>query len=126
MYLVFLLSFTKDEYSVLNDFLIKWSVQIVRDRRWKEVTAVFNFPSTATNASFVLRKYYNSLLLHYEQIYYFKAQAWNPLSSGVPREHLLLIYIYPVKLFIFIIQPFFHRYITESFHDTLSCSKGRN
>lgn len=89
MYLVFLLSFTKDEYSVLNDFLIKWSVQIVRDRRWKEVTAVFNFPSTATNASFVLRKYYNSLLLHYEQIYYFKAQAWNPLSSGAPREHLL-------------------------------------
>ncbi|CAB4261470.1 unnamed protein product [Prunus armeniaca] len=55
--------------------------KIIRDRRWKEVTAVFNFPSTATNASFVLRKYYNSLLLHYEQIYYFKAQAWNPLSS---------------------------------------------
>lgn len=79
--------------SLANSVLIEWIVQIVKDRRWKEVTAVFNFPSTATNASFVLRKYYNSLLLHYEQIYYFKAQAWNPLSSGVPRERLRLIYI---------------------------------
>ncbi|XP_061992299.1 high mobility group B protein 15 [Rosa rugosa] len=61
--------------------------KIVRDRRWKEVTAIFNFPSTATNASFVLRKYYNSLLLHYEQIYYFKAQAWNPLSSDISQNH---------------------------------------
>lgn len=60
--------------------------KIVRDRRWKEVTAVFNFPSTATNASFVLRKYYNSLLLHYEQIYHFKAQAWNPLSSDISQN----------------------------------------
>lgn len=60
--------------------------KIVRDRRWKEVTAVFNFPSTATNASFVLRKYYNSLLLHYEQIYYFKALAWNPLSSDISQN----------------------------------------
>ncbi|KAL6191234.1 hypothetical protein ACLB2K_037625 [Fragaria x ananassa] len=60
--------------------------KIVKDRRWKEVTAVFNFPSTATNASFVLRKYYNSLLLHYEQIYYFKAQAWNPLSSDISQN----------------------------------------
>ncbi|CAM8898974.1 unnamed protein product [Rhodiola kirilowii] len=36
--------------------------------------AVFNFPSSATNASFVLRKYYISLLHHYEQLYYFKAR----------------------------------------------------
>ena len=50
--------------------------KIIKDRKWKEVTLVFNFPSTATNASFVLRKYYTSLLYHYEQIYYFKAQSW--------------------------------------------------
>ncbi|KAM6565418.1 hypothetical protein CsatA_024546 [Cannabis sativa] len=49
--------------------------KISNDRRWKEVTAVFNFPSTATNASFVLRKYYNSLLRNYEQIYYFNAKS---------------------------------------------------
>ncbi|XP_042489947.1 high mobility group B protein 15-like isoform X2 [Macadamia integrifolia] len=50
--------------------------QVIRDRRWKEVTAVFNFPATATNASFVLRKYYISLLHHFEQIYLFGAQDW--------------------------------------------------
>ncbi|KAJ4968019.1 hypothetical protein NE237_014720 [Protea cynaroides] len=63
--------------------------QIIRERRWKEVTAVFSFPATATNASFVLRKYYISLLHHYEQIYFFGAQGWTspppvPLQSPSP------------------------------------------
>ncbi|KAH9312998.1 hypothetical protein KI387_028033, partial [Taxus chinensis] len=49
--------------------------QVIRDRKWKEITSVFNFPSTATNASFVLRKYYISLLHHYEQVYFFGAQG---------------------------------------------------
>ncbi|KAM3708524.1 hypothetical protein ACJW31_02G103000 [Castanea mollissima] len=57
--------------------------KIIRERRWKEVTAVFNFPSTATNASFVLRKYYASLLHHYEQIYFFKAREWVRSSDSV-------------------------------------------
>ncbi|XP_038723572.1 high mobility group B protein 15-like [Tripterygium wilfordii] len=52
--------------------------KIIKEKRWKEVTATFNFPSTATNASFVLRKYYFSLLYHYEQIYFFKARSWTP------------------------------------------------
>ncbi|KAK8484627.1 hypothetical protein V6N13_093289 [Hibiscus sabdariffa] len=55
--------------------------KIIKERRWKEVTAIFNFPSTATNASFVLRKYYISLLHHYEQMYFFKARGWVPVSS---------------------------------------------
>ncbi|XP_027367348.1 high mobility group B protein 15-like isoform X2 [Abrus precatorius] len=57
--------------------------KIIRERKWKDVTSVFNFPSTATNASFVLRKYYASLLYHYEQIYYFKAREWNPAALDV-------------------------------------------
>jgi hypothetical protein len=61
-------------------------LQIIRERRWKEVTGVFNFPSTATNASFVLRKYYGSLLQHYEQLYYFKARSWSPASPGQCTE----------------------------------------
>ncbi|XP_068666862.1 high mobility group B protein 15-like [Aristolochia californica] len=52
--------------------------KIIKDRRWKDVTAVFSFPSTATNASFVLRKYYISLLHHYEQIYFFGTRGWIP------------------------------------------------
>ncbi|XP_002518095.2 high mobility group B protein 15 [Ricinus communis] len=59
--------------------------KIIRERRWKEVTAIFNFPSTATNASFVLRKYYGSLLHHYEQLYFFKARGWTP-GSSVPMQ----------------------------------------
>ncbi|KAJ8491929.1 hypothetical protein OPV22_013650 [Ensete ventricosum] len=53
-------------------------------RRWREVTAAFAFPSTATNASFVLRKYYMSLLRHYEQIYFFRSQGWN--SPAAPAK----------------------------------------
>ncbi|RWW45478.1 hypothetical protein BHE74_00048674 [Ensete ventricosum] len=52
-------------------------MQVIAERRWREVTAAFSFPSTATNASFVLRKYYLSLLQHYEQIYLFGSQGWN-------------------------------------------------
>ncbi|XP_068649268.1 high mobility group B protein 15-like [Aristolochia californica] len=52
--------------------------KIIKDRRWKDVTAVFSFPSTATNASFILRKYYISLLHHYEQIYFFGSRGWIP------------------------------------------------
>ncbi|KAF1878466.1 hypothetical protein Lal_00047135 [Lupinus albus] len=55
--------------------------KIIRDRKWKEVTAAFNFPSTATNASFVLRKYYTSLLFHYERMYYFKSPGWAPPTT---------------------------------------------
>ncbi|KAI3708751.1 hypothetical protein L2E82_38168 [Cichorium intybus] len=49
--------------------------KIVSDRRWKEVMAVFKFGPTITNASFVLRKYYLSLLYHFEQVYYFRKQT---------------------------------------------------
>ncbi|XP_044479338.1 high mobility group B protein 15-like [Mangifera indica] len=56
--------------------------KIIKEKRWKEVTAVFNFPSTATNASFVLRKYYVSLLHRYEQIYYFRSRdSWQSPST---------------------------------------------
>lgn len=64
--------------------------KIVSDRRWKEVMAVFKFGPTITNASFVLRKYYLSLLYHFEQVYYFRkktptivpADTTNRLSDG--------------------------------------------
>ncbi|EHA8587692.1 putative high mobility group B protein 15, partial [Cocos nucifera] len=69
---------------------------VIADRRWREVTAAFSFPSTATNASFVLRKYYISLLHHYEQIYFFGSQGWSGLptaplhipATSVPSEKL--------------------------------------
>lgn len=58
--------------------------KVLGERRWKEVTSIFNFPSTATNASYVLRKYYCSLLYHYEQLYFFKHRGWTADSSQSP------------------------------------------
>ncbi|KAG0491122.1 hypothetical protein HPP92_007985 [Vanilla planifolia] len=57
--------------------------KVVGEKRWREVTNVFNFPSTATNASFVLRKYYISLLHHYEQIYFFEVKGWSSLPNAL-------------------------------------------
>ncbi|KAG7653083.1 ARID DNA-binding domain [Arabidopsis suecica] len=55
--------------------------KILNERRWKEVTATFVFPPTATNASYVLRKYYFSLLNNYEQIYFFRSSGQIPPDS---------------------------------------------
>lgn len=61
-----------------------FELQILHERRWKEVTATFVFPPTATNASYVLRKYYFSLLSNYEQIYFFKSNGQIP--PGLPTK----------------------------------------
>ncbi|KAM4091972.1 hypothetical protein ACB094_06G001600 [Castanea mollissima] len=61
--------------------------KVIRDRKWKEVIVAFNFPSTITSASFVLRKYYLSLLYHFEQVYYFnKKVPPNSVSDPVSRN----------------------------------------
>ncbi|PKA52806.1 High mobility group B protein 15 [Apostasia shenzhenica] len=59
--------------------------KVIRDRLWKDVISAFNFPSTITNASFVLRKFYMSLLQHYEQVYFFRNKELAiPLSETSP------------------------------------------
>lgn len=69
--------------------------QVLRDKKWKDVTGAFSFPSSATNASFILRKYYYSLLVHYEQIYFFRAAAWNheTISTSQLQFKLLLSFV---------------------------------
>ncbi|PIN25123.1 HMG box-containing protein [Handroanthus impetiginosus] len=57
--------------------------KVIKDRRWKEVTGSFKFPSTITSASFVLRRYYLSLLYHFEQVYYFRKEE---PSISVPDQ----------------------------------------
>ncbi|XP_057818898.1 high mobility group B protein 15 isoform X4 [Cryptomeria japonica] len=54
--------------------------KVIKDRKWKEIIGIFNFPPTTTSASFSLRKYYVSLLKAYEQVYFFQAQV-DPTSS---------------------------------------------
>ncbi|XP_071706373.1 high mobility group B protein 15-like [Rutidosis leptorrhynchoides] len=55
--------------------------KVLDDKKWREVTNGFNFPPSATNASFILRKYYMSLIHHFEQVYYFKAKAYTPFDT---------------------------------------------
>lgn len=65
--------------------------QVIKDRKWKDVTVVFNFPPTTTSASFVLRKYYISLLHHYEQVYFFGTQGElvpPPIAASLPGQSL--------------------------------------
>lgn len=61
--------------------------KVIRDRRWKEVVKDFQL-STSTSASFVLRKYYLSLLYHYEQVYYFHKEGPSISNSAAARSHL--------------------------------------
>ncbi|XP_073039404.1 high mobility group B protein 10-like [Primulina eburnea] len=69
--------------------------KVLGDRKWKEITGVFKFPSSVTNASFVLRKYYMSLLYHFEQIYYLRKEepsssvSANKSSNGFTLSHSL-------------------------------------
>lgn len=56
--------------------------QVIGDRRWKEITAAFKFPTSITSASFVLRKYYLSLLYHFEQVYYFRKEEPSIIAAG--------------------------------------------
>ncbi|KAG0485828.1 hypothetical protein HPP92_009907 [Vanilla planifolia] len=60
--------------------------KVIMDRRWKEVVDVLNLPASVTNASFVLRKHYISLLYHYEKIYFFGAKGWNVTSAVSPSS----------------------------------------
>ncbi|GLJ13261.1 hypothetical protein SUGI_0209200 [Cryptomeria japonica] len=69
--------------------------QVIEDRKWKEITALFNFPPTATNTSFVLSEYYISLLHHYEQVYFFGAQGH---QIPPPQSRWNSLYVFHVLL----------------------------
>lgn len=56
--------------------------KVIKDRKWKEIISIFNFPPTTTSASFSLRKYYVSLLKAYEQVYFFQAQGQFVANNG--------------------------------------------
>lgn len=49
--------------------------KVIQEHKWKEVIAAFNFPSTITSASFVMRKHYMALLYHFEQAFYFRRRS---------------------------------------------------
>ncbi|KAK8490560.1 hypothetical protein V6N13_031730 [Hibiscus sabdariffa] len=66
--------------------------KVIKDRRWKEVIMAFRFPTTITSASFVLRKYYLSLLYQFEQVYYFRKQVSSVSTPGTASGSLVTGY----------------------------------
>lgn len=55
--------------------------KVVSDKKWREISSIFNFSPTTTSASYALRKHYFGLLHHYEQVYFFKRQAPQTLQA---------------------------------------------
>lgn len=49
--------------------------KVVSQKKWREVSCVFEFAPTTTSASYALRKHYFSLLYHYEQVYFSRLKA---------------------------------------------------
>ncbi|KAL2468195.1 High mobility group B protein 9 [Forsythia ovata] len=45
---------------------------VVTDKKWREISGIFNFSPTTTSASYALRKHYSGLLLGFEQAYFFR------------------------------------------------------
>ncbi|XAR61590.1 hypothetical protein NMG60_11016051 [Bertholletia excelsa] len=53
--------------------------KVVSEKRWREISEIFEFSPTTTSASYALKKHYFYLLHHYEQVYFFRLQA--PLNT---------------------------------------------
>ncbi|KAB2608803.1 high mobility group B protein 10-like [Pyrus ussuriensis x Pyrus communis] len=61
--------------------------KVTRDHNWKEVIVAFNFLTTITSVSFVLQKYYLSLLYHFEQAYYLHKVVFSiPVLEPVSKD----------------------------------------
>ncbi|KAK4429451.1 High mobility group B protein 9 [Sesamum alatum] len=48
--------------------------KVVNEKKWREISSVFDFSPTTTSASYALRKHYFTLLHPYELVYFFRLQ----------------------------------------------------
>lgn len=64
--------------------------KIDRARKWNEVAAIFDFPSFVENVHVELRKYYVSLLYHYESVYFYRGDFFMIMFEGTyDPEHII-------------------------------------
>ncbi|XP_047937929.1 high mobility group B protein 9 isoform X1 [Salvia hispanica] len=64
--------------------------KVVAEKKWREISAVFDFSPTTTSASYALRKHYFTLLRRYEQLYFFRNQAaMLNHTAGSPSFHAI-------------------------------------
>ncbi|KAH6782770.1 HMG mobility box protein with ARID/BRIGHT DNA-binding domain-containing protein [Perilla frutescens var. hirtella] len=58
--------------------------KVVEEKKWREISGVFDLSPTTTSASYALRKHYFTLLHRYEQVYFFRNQASMLNHTGSP------------------------------------------
>ncbi|KAL0438346.1 UNVERIFIED_CONTAM: High mobility group B protein 9 [Sesamum latifolium] len=56
--------------------------KVVNEKKWREISSVFDFSPTTTSASYALRKHYFTLLHRYELVYFFRLQPSFLNQSG--------------------------------------------
>ncbi|XP_073128284.1 high mobility group B protein 9 [Henckelia pumila] len=49
--------------------------KVVTEKKWREISSVFDFSAKTTSASYALRKHYYTLLHRYELVYFFRLQG---------------------------------------------------
>ncbi|XP_073316239.1 high mobility group B protein 9-like [Primulina huaijiensis] len=49
--------------------------KVVTEKKWREISSVFDFSAKATSSSYALRKHYFTLLHRYELVYFFRLQG---------------------------------------------------
>ncbi|KAL6506653.1 hypothetical protein OROHE_022485 [Orobanche hederae] len=60
--------------------------KVVNEKKWREISCVFDFSPTTTSASYALRKHYSTILHHYELVYFFRLQASMLNQTGTPFQ----------------------------------------
>ncbi|KAI3464755.1 hypothetical protein Pfo_021418 [Paulownia fortunei] len=58
--------------------------KVVTEKKWREISSVFDFSPTTTSASYALRKHYFTLLHRYELVYFFRLQGSMLNQTGLP------------------------------------------
>ncbi|PIN18015.1 HMG box-containing protein [Handroanthus impetiginosus] len=58
--------------------------KVVTDKKWREISSVFDFSPTTTSASYALRKHYFQILHRYELVYFFRFQGSCTLNQTGP------------------------------------------
>ncbi|KAL5713942.1 hypothetical protein ACHQM5_015972 [Ranunculus cassubicifolius] len=61
--------------------------KVMGEKKWREIRTAFDFPSTATSASYVLKKQYLSVLRQYEQVYFLKKKI-SLITQASPGSEL--------------------------------------
>lgn len=76
---------------------VAFTFQVIKDRKWKEIAKGFDFLETLTSASYVLKKWYSTLLHDYEQVYFFRSSEYSAIILSVQKMPFFSLHIFSVS-----------------------------